>query len=179
MLNIPILILGVRVHLYPCVFASGEGTEPLTTVPTEVDTETFWVITSIVCGTGIRICLHNLLSNVHVIICFDNVFDFSDWTPKSRKWKEVEQLCRTVESRSPSQYSFQPSLSISPTPIHLWITQSTLPRAYLSCCQTPALCAQVLQGHLTELLIKSYNCFLLYLQFGFKTHWVSGAVGTW
>lgn len=172
MLNIPILILGVCVHLYPCVFASGEGTESLMTVPTQVDTETFWlsIISIVLCGTGIWICLHNLLSNAHVIICFDN-------GQTGRKCGSY----RTVPlSHTPlPQYSFQPSLSISPTPIHLWITQSTLPRAYLSCCQTPALCAQVLQGHLTELLIKSYNCFVLYLQFGFKTHWIFGAVGTW
>lgn len=84
------------VHPHPCGFASGEGSGPAMTVPSQVNAAVH---------RNIDTCLHDLLQ-----------LDF--------------------------------------------------------------VCAQVWKGHLTELLIKSYKCYLLYLQFGLKAHRFFGAVGT-
>lgn len=57
------------------------------------------------------------------------------------------------------------------------VSQSTLPKAYLSCCQTPAICTQVLQGHMKELFKKSLNVICCIFSLDSKHIWFS--VGSW
>lgn len=52
--------LGLYVHLHPCVFAAGEGAEPVTTQHKWTEKHWFSLHFSLLCGTEIRISVYTI-----------------------------------------------------------------------------------------------------------------------
>lgn len=86
MLNIPILVLGLDVHLLACVFAWGEPAGPLMAVPSEAKSKTLGVSMKFSPRRfpEVRICVYLFCSNL------TSLLDFSDLTPKITNWEEAE-----------------------------------------------------------------------------------------
>lgn len=117
--------------------------------------------------------------------CFDSTYNFSPLCATgfvfaqfafrlahlhNQVWCHVFLVSDTVQIGSNHIFNFPSHPPIS-------VSQSPLPKAYLSCCQTPVICAQVLQGHMKELFKKSLNVICCIISSDSKHIWFS--FGSW